>query len=68
MSVPMCPRAMERDESKARIGRAEVAPREAAMRRAGPAARVEKCMFLRKLERFFLTGRETEFKTALVPL
>ena len=55
MSVPKCPRATERDESKARIGRAEVAPYEAAMRRDGPAARVEKCVFLRKLERFFLT-------------
>ena len=68
MSGPMGPRAMERDESKAKIGRAEVAPHEAAMRRAGPAARVEKCVFLRKLESFFLTGRETEFKTAVVPL
>ena len=68
MSVPMCPRTMERDESKARIGRAEVAPHEAAMRRDGPAARAEKCMFFRKLERFFLTGRETEFKMAVVPL
>ena len=55
MSVPMCPRTMERDESKARIGRAEVAPHEAAMRRDGPAARAEKCVFFRKLERFFLT-------------
>ena len=52
LSVPKCPRAMERDESKPRIGTAEVGPHEAAMRRDGPAARVEKCVFSSKLKFF----------------
>ena len=45
LAVAKCTRAMERDEPEAGIGRAEVAPHEAGMRRDGPAPRVQKCAF-----------------------